>query len=334
MARPGWAMRRVSAVRLLAGLSAALLLALAGAAHSARKAGTLTMSGRITAISADGHLVAAHLVVPGRGCDRVLLWKGSGRGTSIAAGCSDAQVDSLALAGTRVLWVNYDFGNHAYCTLYTATAARPRRTEIPFCRPDEADTYLGGLAGDGPLLVFNDWFDFLDQGDVKDVELRRVEGTRTKKILGGATARTVTSVSDGLIAIRGGLGVLTVVRSDGSVVHRFGIGAQTAKLDGARTVVIRTGTKLTPWDLSTAVDETPRYMKGSAARLEDVQSGIAVYVLRGEVHLLRLSDGRDVTIRRAVTGPVHAQLEAPGLFWSHGSSMEFVPMSPVRAALG
>lgn len=72
---------------------------------------------------------------------------------------------------------------------------------------------------------------------------------------------------------------------------------------------------------------------GKAARLEDVQSGIAVYVVRRAVRLLRLSDGSDAVIRRAASGRVHAQLEAPGLFWSHGRSVEFVPMSAVRAAL-
>jgi hypothetical protein len=65
-----------------------------------------------------------------------------------------------------------------------------------------------------------------------------------------------------------------------------------------------------------------------------VQSGIAVYVLKKAVHLLRLSDGRDVVLLRAARGPVHGQLEAPGLFWSHASRVEFVPMRAVRAALG
>jgi hypothetical protein len=327
-------MRRVPAVRLLATLGATLLLALAGAAQSAQTTSLLAVGGKIRAIAADGHLVAAHLVRPGNACDRVLLWKGSGKATSVPAGCNDEAVAALALAGTRVLWVNYDYGNHAYCRLLTATAARPRATEIDFCRPDEADTYLGGLSGDGPLLVFNDWFDFLAQGELEHVELRRVEGTRTKRLLGGLRSRTVTSVASGLIAIRGGAGAVTVVRSDGSMVHRFAVKAQGAKLDGARTVVIRTGATLTPWDLGSAVDGTPRRMKGGgAARFEDVQSGIAVYVLRRAVHLLRLADGRDVVIRRARTGPVHAQLEAPGLFWSHAGSIELVLMSALRSAL-
>jgi len=322
-------------MRLLAACSGALLLALAGAAHSARTSGSLTVRGTIAALAADGHLVAAHLVPPGKACDRVLLWKGAGKAISIPAGCNDTEVTSLALAGTRALWANYDYGNHAYCRLLTATTARPRATALPFCQPDEADTYVGGLAGDGSLLVFSDWFDFLQQGDIKGIELRRVDGNRTRKILGGPTARIVTSVSSGLISILGSAGAVGVVRSDGSLVHRFGVKAQNAKLDGPGTVVIRTGATLTPWDLGTGVDGAPRTMKGgSLARLEDVQSGIAVYVLQRGVHLLRLSDGHDVVVRRAGTGPVHAQLEAPGLFWSHASTIEFVPMSALRAALG
>jgi len=325
--------RRVQALRLLGALGA-LLLALAGPAQSGRTAGgSLTVRGTIASISADGHLVAAHVVMAHSRCDRIVLWKGSGRATTIQAGCADKGVASLALAGTRILWANYDYGNHAYCHLLTATAARPHRTELDFCQPDEADTFLGGLAGDGNLLVFNDWYDFLGQG-VQHVELRRVDGRRTTEILGGAGARTVTSVSQGLIAIRGGAGAVRVVRSEGSLVHLFGVKAQTAKLDGSRTIVIRTGATLTPWDLSTAVDGTPRRMKGgSSARFEDVRDGIAVYVLRKAVHLLRLANGRDVTVGRAAIGPVHAQLEPPGLFWSHGSTLEFLPMSRVRVVL-
>lgn len=334
MAPPRRAVRRVQALRLVAllataGMAVSLPLSAASTPNVSSNR-LLLASGVVAGLAADGQLVAAHLAQPG--CDRILLWKGSGKTKSIAAGCADAEVTSLAVAGARVLWVNYDYGNHAYCQLYTATVARPRRVEIPFCQPDESDTFLGGLAGDRNLLVFNDWFDFLEQGQVRGVELRRVDRRRTTKILGGPAARTVTSVDSGLIAIRGGAGAVTVVRSEGSLVHRFGVKAQTAKLDGSSTVVIKTGTTLTPWDLSTAVDGTPRQMKGGA--LEDVQSGIAVYILEKAVHLLRLSDGRDVVVRRATSGPVHAQLEAPGLFWSHGATLEFVPMSRVRAALG
>jgi hypothetical protein len=98
---------------------------------------------------------------------------------------------------------------------------------------------------------------------------------------------------------------------------------------------VRTSTRLQPWDLSSTVDLTPRPLRGGKlARFEDVQSGIAVYVVKRAVHLLRFSDGRDIVIRRAETGPVHAQLERPGLFFSTKNRVEFVPMAAVRRALG
>jgi hypothetical protein len=53
------------------------------------------------------------------------------------------------------------------------------------------------------------------------------------------------------------------------------------------------------------------------AALEDVQGGVAVFVDGSAIHLLRLTDGRDAAIDPAGSGPVHAQLERAGLFYSY-----------------
>ena len=42
-----------------------------------------------------------------------------------------------------------------------------------------------------------------------------------------------------------------------------------------------------------------------------------MYIAGRTVHLLRLSDRRDATIRAPGVGPVHAQLEPSGLFYSY-----------------
>jgi len=319
------------------------VLVLAGAAHPAPAAGaTLTVSGSVKTLSADGHRVAADVVTETRNktCHRILLWKGSGKPTSVNAGCvdklsHDQNVTELALAGTRLLWVDYQYGNHAYCSLMSATVARPRATEVDFCDPLDADTFVGGLAGDGPLLVFNSWYDANQEGRITDIALYRVSGTKSRQIMSGPRSRTVTSVDSGLIAIRESSGAAAAYRSDGSLIHRFAIGALSARLDGASTLVVRKATTLTPWDLSTATDGTPRSLKGGKlARFEDVQNGIAVYVLKTTIHLLRLADGRDVAIRVAGKGPVHAQIERPGLFYSTRNRVTFVPMAAVRRLLG
>jgi hypothetical protein len=331
---------RLVALSATAILAAALPLSAATTPNGASNR-LLLAHGAVKNLAADGHLAALDVVTASKGktCHRIAFWKGSGKARFVKAGCADRSthdqnVTALALAGTRVLWVDYEYGNHAYCSLMTATPTRTRPVDTGFCSAEDADVFLGGLAGDGQLLVFDSWYEDLD-GRVSDVGLYSLVGTKARRILSGAKARTVTSVSSGLIAIREAGGAVAAYRSEGSLVHLFAVHALSAKLDGARRLVVRTATKLQPWDLGTAVDLAPRPLQGGKlARFEDVQSGIAVYIVERAVHLLRLSDGHDVVITKAKAGPVHAQLEPPGLFYSTRNGVEFVPMATVRRALG
>ena len=68
-------------------------------------------------------------------------------------------------------------------------------------------------------------------------------------------------------------------------------------------------------------------------RLADLQGDLAVYVAGREVHVLRVTDGRDVVVRRPAVGPVHAQLESTGLFYSSGRNVNFVPRSELNRRL-
>jgi hypothetical protein len=67
----------------------------------------------------------------------------------------------------------------------------------------------------------------------------------------------------------------------------------------------------------------------ATATLENVQGGTAVYVTSTDVHLLRLDNGRDAVITPPGAGPLHAQLEAPGLFYSYTAAD---PERPGRVA--
>ena len=78
-----------------------------------------------------------------------------------------------------------------------------------------------------------------------------------------------------------------------------------------------------------------------ALRLEDLQSGLAVYVVGRDVHVLRLADGHEVRIRTPGSSSVHAQLEAPGLFYSYRPAtgpglarVAFLPFASLLARFG
>jgi len=60
-------------------------------------------------------------------------------------------------------------------------------------------------------------------------------------------------------------------------------------------------------------------LSGGAPRLEDLDSGIAVYISDAYVHVLRLADGRDVALPSLGTSP-QAQIEPAGLFYSYNVS--------------
>lgn len=79
----------------------------------------------------------------------------------------------------------------------------------------------------------------------------------------------------------------------------------------------------------------------AGAHLEDVEGGLAVYSVETRLHLLRLSDGRDVRLRlRGQFGYAHARLAGGGLYYAYNQRTGrlghagYVDPARVRALLG
>ncbi len=194
-----------------------------------------------------------------------------------------------------------------------------------------------------------------------------------KRMLASAQGElSALAVGGGLVAARRGDGSLALLSADGSTrrVFRFRPGEAraavlTAPAAGPTLVVLRRdaaggdallvydvvrGTLERTWRLPAARTSGPGQCgappdlcpaRPPVLRLEDVESGIAVYVLGRDVHLLRLSDGRDVTLAAAGVGTVHAQLEPVGLWYSYAEPsstlsgrVAFVPFRDVLRRLG
>ena len=68
-------------------------------------------------------------------------------------------------------------------------------------------------------------------------------------------------------------------------------------------------------------------------RLADLQGDLVVYIHGRAIHVLRVTDERHVVLRRPVTGPVHAELEATGLSYSSGRRVFFIPRSEIDRRL-
>jgi hypothetical protein len=134
-------------------------------------------------------------------------------------------------------------------------------------------------------------------------------------IASSAGELTPLSIDSGRILVDEGGGTLAVLDREGATVATIAAPAYSeAKLQGA-DLVVHVGEVVEDFD---AASGTLRHAwpANADARLDDVQAGVAVLVADGRVELLRLTDGRMRTISVPGTGPVHAQLEAPGLFYS------------------
>ena len=348
----------------------------------------LSLPGPVSELAADGGRVAILLRTKTGSCarDRVAVWA-PGTRTFVPIGAS-ACVDStstgaglygVALAATRVAYVQFAGGNTRELQLRLATLAHPRAATVAsasFGLDQEQGTLFGRLAGDGTLLAFDWWSECAPCARAAPVAPR---SSVFRLVPSGGSAcpnaglgalprcRPIASVAGALrlLAVGGGL-VATRAEDDVAVRALDGTAVWSGAFAGLRAaridvrvllVLVRKGTQTSlsavdlasgrpsgPWRLPAApsagdgVCAEPSGCRTAALRLEDFQAGIAVYTLGGAVHLLRLSDGRDVAIRPPGLGPVHAQLEPSGLFYSYRAAgspgrgrVAFMPLAAVLA---
>jgi hypothetical protein len=123
-----------------------------------------------------------------------------------------------------------------------------------------------------------------------------------------------------------GAGSLQVLDSGGTPLQDLPLDASEAALSGDDLVVhmegelrdysASTGSLLHTWTLTPAPQAHPSV-------LQDVAHGLAAYIVNGELHLRRLSDGSD-----AVVGPGDlARFAAIGLVDAVGARVQLIPYS-------
>jgi hypothetical protein len=194
--------------------------------------------------------------------------------------------------------------------------------------------FLTGIAADRGIVAFARLSKTVD---TKSFHFHRT--TRIRESIGGRTELVRTfhgevdllSLDDGRFAVEPvpcgssrycGFGTTVRVFSAGGPIRTFapdGRPVLGAALDGPRLVVLQS-TGLTVFDLGTgrrlAAWPVQRGF-GPDPVLEDAGGGLAVYVVGAEIHVLRLSDGRDVVIGTpGATDPVFARLVPGGLFYA------------------
>jgi hypothetical protein len=296
-----------------------------------------------------------------------------GASACVGSTSTGAGLFSVGLAGTRVAYVQFAGGNTRELQLRLASVASPRPTTVAsasFGVDEVQGTEIGRVAGDGSLLAFDWWSDcapcaapvaprgsifrLVSTGGAACPNAGLGALPRCRPVVSAVGSLRLLAVGGGLVAMRSGDDV-AVRALDGTVLYTGTFpGLHAARIDarvllvltrvGAQsslwTVDLSSGQRSDPWILpatrSTGDDVCgdPSGCRPATLRLADYQNGIAVYVLGRVVHLLRLADRRDAAIRAPGVGPVHAQLEPSGLFYSYSPAatpargrVAFVPLA-------
>ena len=295
-----------------------------------------------------------------------------GASACVGSTSTGAGLFSVGLAGTRVAYVQFAGGNTRELQLRLASLGSPQPTTVAsasFGVDTVQGTYIGRVAGDGSLLTFDWWseclpcaapvaprgsiFRLVPSGGAACPNAGLGTQPRCRAVVSAAGSLRLLAVGGGLVVMRSGDDV-AVRALDGTVLYSGGFaGLRAARIDaGILLVLTRVGTQTSLWtvDVSSgrlngpwilplsrlAGDDVcgdPNGCRLAALRLADYQNGIVVYLAGRAVHLLRLSDRRDVAIRAPGVGPVHAQLEPSGLFYSYSPAgspgrgrIAFVPL--------
>ncbi|HYZ19287.1 MAG TPA: hypothetical protein VE615_07065 [Gaiellaceae bacterium] len=344
----------------MAALWAILVVAGAAAASEAPHSRTLVTRQPVIAIAADGDRAA--LVSGSRGvCANVLVWEPTRRHvvrmrSATRSECAEGQpvTRAVALAGTRVAWLQAGGGMTLETQVVTATLAHhaPVTVGLTLSTSGTGD-FSRNPVGDGALLAFT-----VDRrcaegedsnppcppgrktGDVISASLWRVAGRgacpnsygsvrRCTQIARADGELTALAVDAGRVVARTIHGV-QLLGAAGEVLQEFSVGVRQASLSGGR-LVVRTTRAVEVYDVDSG-DRLARLPAVAHLSLEDLDGDILVTAVGKSVTLRRLGDGRTTTIRAG--GLAHAQLESSGLFVAGGRRVTFTPMREVLRRLG
>lgn len=302
----------------------------------------------ISSLAADGRHAAICLSAE----EGLVLWTVRDRSRHLAADCAS----ELAVAGGRVAWIEYYYGNtdRGYIvSVARFSGGRPR--EIDSTEGEDIETeggddvggpWVGQLIGGGPVLAYNSWWvdcipppcdqECRDEGgstgcDDANPTLRvtaqgllRIGARRPLAIRGGPSSYPLSAVGGGRIAVQPASGGIVVLSAKGSRVAAIpplkDDPPRALALNRTRLAVLQTFTL----DLyaPTGGAKLKSLPLGGAAGLQLAGLGWKVALLRGphRLVLVRLSDGKLVSLPlrpAAAKGLVDAKLTAAGLFYAY-----------------
>jgi hypothetical protein len=361
---------KVWALLTLAGALTAVPAATGSAFTAAKGASATGIAGRPAARTITLPLPVRELAADGRGAAmllgkrtacHVVLWNARARRpTTIQRHCFGSNRDSafaVARATDRVAWVETAGGNlfEEYLEVATAEHRKPRAISFAGSGPDVDGDYFGQVRGAGRFVFFTRFHrcvpaepdeppsscpssGAIDQAEVwvydpatrasacPDSEgpamhcrlLERNSGPRFKLAAASSPGLAVVKLPTGIDLFKGGKRIGALVT---------GPDPRDVALTSTR-LLVRRGTTLDIYGFGGALE---RSLQVPAAKLVDAASGRALLVSGRTLLLVRLDDGRITRLRAPGRGAIHAQLESPGLFYSYGRHVRFLPLASTRS---
>ena len=259
----------------------------------------------------------------------IVVWKPA-RGTQVRVrvrGC--ARVDDVLLATGRIAY-RCDNAAEGYTVrdslrLGTTTLVRTHGEEF-------SGSFLGGLVADHGTVAFDVGYAAGTWGKfrIRQTRIWASTGTRTRIVRSFGGYAAVAWLDAGRIAVRRGRNTVSVLLPGGAV-RTYAPGGPLvlgAALDGPRLLVLQSA-RLTAFDLKNGRRTRSWPLRrgfGPAPQLEDAQGDLVAYVVGVAVHVLRLTDGRELVIDTPnATAPVFARFVPSGLFYSFDKSYDKRP---------
>ena len=272
-------------MRLVPILLAAVLAG--GAAASP----TVVAPRAVSAVALDG---GRSVFATARECGGVRVWRPAGSSVlrigkprACLQTSTGAAVADVAVAGNRVLWLEYVGGNRREWSLFTGTTTRPQARRLQFVTNeagDDAPIVLGG--GDGTRLGL------LPYAVGRAVVVLRVSGGRSFSWTAPALV-TALDADQGRVAVATLGGLVTILDANGELVRRerFAGRISTLRVTGngvavqyGRTVELR----------GAGPSQTTLLPQGG--RLVGAAAGRVYYASAAGVRVRSLTDGSDTLV--------------------------------------
>jgi WD40 repeat protein len=284
------------------------------------------------------------------------------RAASLVPRCTTAKTKNyvafdiydVALAGDRIAfgdrWGNMSQGWDLYQQpLADPSAIQKLDSDGGFAGCTLGRAGLGDLVGAGDLLVFSRWEEPIPDsrvtcGIATNQRIYRVDasGCPCPKIATSPGPLLPADVDGGRI-VAAGSNDTVVMDSTGARLMAVPVRALAAQLAGPDLVVLVQG-QLRDYDAATGALThawpLPDVASGSPCgsphpwgcpsvrlELEDAARGLAAYVLDGEVHVVQLADGTDVTIGKGMS----ARFMDDGLVYADGADLHLVPYTTLTS---